>query len=98
MRRPDWRADQADTSRGVVFLGFVATDAEALRFTNAIFTGMDYFYIDSDTDEVKLLDNSSFTAPGQTAHHYQYAEIGGGGGGGGVALSDDDPVSVNIAT
>ena len=88
--------DQTDTSRPVVFLGLVATDAEALSFTYAIFTSNDYFYIDSDTDEVKLLDNSSFTAPGQTAHHYQYAEIGGGGGGG-VALSDDDPVSVNIA-
>ena len=74
----------------------MATDAEALSFTYAIFTSNDYFYIDSDTDEVKLLDNSSFTAPGQTAHHYQYAEVGGGGGGG-VALSDDDPVSVNIA-
>ena len=60
--------DQTDTSRPVVFLGFVATDAEALRFTVAIFTGNDYFYIDSDTDEVKLLDNSTFTAPGQTAH------------------------------
>ena len=70
--------DQTDTSRPVVFLGFVATDAEALRFTVAIFTGNDYFYIDSDTDEVKLLDNSTFTAPGQTAHHYQYAEVGGG--------------------
>ena len=74
--------DQTDTSRPVVFLGFVATDAEALRFTVAIFTGNDYFYIDSDTDEVKLLDNATFTAPGQTAHHYQYAEVGGGGGSG----------------
>ena len=74
--------DQSDTSREVVFLGLVATDAEALRFTVAIFTGNDYFYIDSDTDEVKLLDNSTFTAPGQTAHHYQFAEVGGGGGSG----------------
>ena len=55
--------DQTDTSREVVFLGLVATDAEALRFTVAIFTGKDYFYIDSDTDEVKLLDNATFTAP-----------------------------------
>ena len=80
--------DQTDTSRPVVFLGFVATNAEALRFTVAIFTGNDYFYIDSDTDEVKLLDNSSFTAPGQTAHHYQYAEVGGGGGGTGTDTND----------
>ena len=55
--------DQTDTSREVVFLGLVATDAEALRFTVAIFTGKDYFYIDSDTDDVKLLDNSSFHRP-----------------------------------
>ena len=55
--------DQSDTSREVVFLGLVATDQEALRYTNAISTGKDYFYIDSDTDEVKLLDNSTFTAP-----------------------------------
>ena len=74
--------NQTNTAREVVFLGLVATDQAALRFTNAIFTGKDYFYIDSDTDEVKLLDNSSFTAPGQTAHHYQYAEVGGGGGSG----------------
>ena len=74
--------DQTDTSRDVVFLGFVATDAEALRFTNSIFMGTDYFYIDSDTDEVKLLDNATFSGPGQTAHHYQYVEVAGGGGGG----------------
>ena len=73
--------DQTDTSRDVVFLGFVATDTAALRFTNSIFMGTDYFYIDSDTDEVKLLDNATFSGPGQTAHHYQYAEVGGGGSG-----------------
>ena len=71
--------DQTDTSRDVVFLGFVATDTSALRFTNSIFMGTDYFYIDSDTDEVKLLDNATFSGPGQTAHHYQYVEVGGGG-------------------
>ena len=71
-------SSRSSSSQRVSWLGAEATEEDALRFTPTVSSNTDFFWFDTDDATIKLLDQSTFVAAGETAHHYRLLPSTGG--------------------
>ena len=69
-------ASRSSNSQRVVFLGAESSATEALEFTFSVLAADDYFHIDTVTNTLRILDQTTFVAAGATAHHYKWVATG----------------------